>query len=144
MNREAYNKLQQEAKKGLNESIKRFAEQNPERFAELQARAKREVDEPTPIPIKRYTPPGTKALTEEDIDRIVYNPSERHYFVQAADRWGSEHLFCASLKPSEVTNGTILSHLIEKHTKYYPDKVLQVAPCNCAACIKRHGEILLS
>lgn len=144
MNRDAYNKLQQEAKKGLNEAIQHFAEQNPKRFAELQARAKHEVDEPTPTPITRYIPPGTKALTEEDMDRIVYDPHERHYFVRATDTWGGEHLFCASLKPSEVTNETILSYLIEKHPRYSSDKILQVTPCNCAACIKRHGEILLS
>jgi len=144
MNRKGYNKLQQEAKKDLDKAIQRFATQNPERFAELQAQAKREVDEPAPIPVTRYTPLRTRPLTEEDIDRIVYDPTERHYFVQVADKWGSEHLFCTSLKPREVSNETVLSYLIEKHPRYYPDKILQTTPCNCPACIRRHGEILLS
>jgi len=144
MNRKGYNKLQQDAKKDLNEAIQRFAELNPERFAELQKRAKREINEPTPIPVKRYMPPNTRTLTVEDIDKMIYDPNERHYFVQAADKWGSEHLFCASLNPQKVNNETILGYLMEKHPKYYPDKILQTTPCNCPACIKRHGEIFLS
>lgn len=123
----------------MDDAIKRFAEMHPERFAELREQAKREFDQPVVRPITRYTPIGTRALTEEDIDRIVYDPNERHYFIQAADRWGSEHLFCESFKPQEVTKETILTYLIEKRARYYPDKVIQITPCNCPACIRRHG-----
>lgn len=140
MNREDYNKLQHEAKKQKSEGLKRFAEMYPERFAELQEQAKREYNLPIVRKVTRFDLPGTRALTEEDIDRIVYDPEERHYLIRAADKWGSEHTFFEGLKPSEATNETVLNCLIEKHSRYYPAKILQITPCNCPACIKRHGE----
>lgn len=139
MSRETYNRLQHEAKKQMNDAIKRFAEQNPERFAELQEQAKREHDQPIVRPIKRYTLPGTRALTEEDIDRIVYDPSERHYFIQAENTWGDMHLFLENFTPGHFTNESALEVLIQKHARYSLSKILSIEPCNCPACIKRHG-----
>lgn len=120
MNRQAYNKLQYEAKQRLNEVIKRFAEQNPERFAELQAQAKREFNQPTP--------PRTITRTQSGASTYVHT---RDYFIHTKDCFGKEHLYFHALNnesPKEV--------LERYHPKFTErnEKVTKVEPCQCPLC----------
>lgn len=135
MDRKGYQKLQAQARRDSAEMLQRFKEANPTRFAELQAQAEREVLEPPPPrPITRYTLRRTRALTEEDIDRIAYPPTERHYLILAKDKWGDEHRFFESATPDTLNEFDVLQMLNEKHPRYDLTEIISITPCKCPAC----------
>ena len=139
MDRKGYQKLQAQARRESAETLNRFKALYPEKYQELLERARKEVNEPAPErPVVRYSLVRTKALTKEDIDRIVYDPKEREYYIRAKDRWGKEHTFFESLIPKGFTDSTVLEMLIQKHSRYDVTTLVAVEPCQCPACIRRH------
>jgi hypothetical protein len=135
--RRAYSKLMYEAKKREREAIKRFKEQHPERYAELLERAKQLAASPQPPPVTRYAPTRTRALTTEDIDRLVYKPAERHLLITAKDTFGDTHTFFESTAWPPPDNEELLGMLQEKHPHYHLTSIASVTPCTCPACLKR-------
>lgn len=140
MDRKGYSKLQAQARRDSSEMLRRFKEQNPEKYAELLNKAKYEVEHNTEPErhVTRYTLP-TRTLTIEELEERIYIPEERHFLIQAKDKWEGKHLFFESFIPNKMTNDDILQTLTEKHPRYSIATLMNIEPCQCPACIRRYG-----
>lgn len=145
--RTTYREAQSEARRRTTEQLQRFKELHPEKYAELASQAKQEASEPVLTRhVIRHSPSIVEPLTAdelakriEDIDRRIYDPKKRHYYIKAKDQWGDEHTFFESLIPDEATNDSALSLIIKKHPRHLSTTITSLEPCQCPACIRRHG-----
>jgi len=141
--RKGYSKLQAEERRRQSEVLQRFREVNPEAYERLLKRAQEEVEvEKTMSPLERLqarrpvTTTSRGALTTEEIDKIVYNPKERHYYVHTKDEYGKEHLYFESFVPTPSSD-EVLDELREKHPSF-SGQLISIEACTCPACLKRH------
>lgn len=138
--RTAYNRAQTEIRRRASEQLQRFKELNPERYAELVSQAKQETSEPVSVrQVTRHSSSITGALTTDEIDRRIYDPKMRHYYIKAKGQWGDEHTFFESLIPNEATSNSALNLIIKKHPRHLSTTITSLEPCQCPACTRRHG-----
>lgn len=134
MNRPEYNRMRYAEKQRTAEAVKRFAELYPEKFAELKQRAAKEVNEPIKVLVRQARQATGGALSALDIDRILYPPNERHYYIRTKDQLGDEHLLFESLQGPQYSLA-----VAQKHWPTLATALVSVEPCHCPACLKRHG-----
>jgi len=143
MARPEYAKLQADIRRRQTEALQRFKDADPEAYERLLKQAREEVKvEETMSPLERlqsrrpdvHTARG--ALTSEEIDKIVYDPKERHYYIRTKDEWGKDHLYFESFIPTPSSE-EVLDELKEKHPSF-SGQLTSIEACTCPACLKRH------
>ena len=126
MNKQTYSHAYNQSKRELKDAIRKFELENPEKFAELQARALRELNEPTPRIVTRYAP-----LRKFNIDEFTHQHHTQHSFIHTKDCFGDVHLYFESLDGE--TAEEVLTRL---HPKFVErsEEITDVKRCVCPLC----------
>ena len=125
MDKKGYHKLQAQARRESSDMLQRFRELYPEKYAELLAKAKQEVNEPTPErPVVKYTIPKRSL----NIDALHTEP---HYYIHTKDAFGDEHL----LFESGYTPEAAALKGQERWGSRYAHKIVRIEKCSCPLCV---------